>query len=499
MNASEPTEVVPARRSWRKYLILAGLLILVPVLLGVGTGIALHIQGKSKLRQALAEADELDPGWRLDDLESRRATFPDAANSALVVRAAAKLLPKPWPDWSSVEKGMDPDRAAELRQELDNGFEGSPPPQLLDEGQLAPIRGELRRVAPAVKEALRLAEMPHGRYVVGWSPFFFASPTPHIDDIGLLRRLLGYEVMLRAKDRDFDGALNACHALLNVGRSLGDEPMLSSQLQRVACSMQAVQHLERALAQGQPSDRALAGLQQALAEEAEETLLLYGLRGERIASDTVMRMLVNGPGPSFKAMQAMLGDAARGQTAAFDDTRLVMAFGSMPQQHASILHLMNEIVEAAKLPPVQQQERLRQFDAEFKVHPPPALARLLVPSVLKIGEACGRYCAQLRCAAAALAMERYRQAQGRWPDKLDALAPKYLVEVPDDPFDGKPLRLRRFAEGIVVYSVGPDAVDDGGVIDRKGGPGTDVGVRVWDVRHRRQPGSSPTNSAQSVP
>ena len=34
--------------------------------------------------------------------------------------------------------------------------------------------------------------------------------------------------------------------------------------------------------------------------------------------------------------------------------------------------------------------------------------------------------------------------------------------MPTDPFDGAPLRYRRFAKGYVIYSIGSDGHDDGG-------------------------------------
>ena len=61
--------------------------------------------------------------------------------------------------------------------------------------------------------------------------------------------------------------------------------------------------------------------------------------------------------------------------------------------------------------------------------------------------------------------------------------------MPADPFDGAPLRLRRVPGGLVVYTVGPDGVDDGGSLDpgRLVEPGTDLGFRLWDVVARRRP------------
>jgi len=68
----------------------------------------------------------------------------------------------------------------------------------------------------------------------------------------------------------------------------------------------------------------------------------------------------------------------------------------------------------------------------------------------------------LRVGCAALAVEEWRLAHGRWPDSLDALVPDFLDEVPDDPFCENKIRYRRTVDGVVVYSIGPNGRDDGG-------------------------------------
>src|SRR5262249_52975358 len=52
---------------------------------------------------------------------------------------------------------------------------------------------------------------------------------------------------------------------------------------------------------------------------------------------------------------------------------------------------------------------------------------------------------------------------GKYPARLDDLAPAYLKEVPLDFMDGKPLRYRTKEDGtFLLYSVGEDGKDDGG-------------------------------------
>lgn len=60
-----------------------------------------------------------------------------------------------------------------------------------------------------------------------------------------------------------------------------------------------------------------------------------------------------------------------------------------------------------------------------------------------------------------VALLRYRAEEGTYPESLDSLVPKYLPAIPLDEMDGKPLRFNSDAK--ILYSVGNDFRDDGGV------------------------------------
>ena len=100
--------------------------------------------------------------------------------------------------------------------------------------------------------------------------------------------------------------------------------------------------------------------------------------------------------------------------------------------------------------------------------------------------------AALHSAIAALAAKRYRLRHGRWPEALDQLVPDFLVRVPLDPYaDGGPVRLRRLADGVVIYSLGNNRRDDGGDIRRPSGGMTvgnsDIGIQLWESPQRQRP------------
>ena len=68
---------------------------------------------------------------------------------------------------------------------------------------------------------------------------------------------------------------------------------------------------------------------------------------------------------------------------------------------------------------------------------------------------------------------------GRLPDSLDALVPKYLDALPLDPFDERPLRYMRGDYGYLVYSIGPNLQDEQGMEPARNARHTgDIVIRV---------------------
>ena len=89
--------------------------------------------------------------------------------------------------------------------------------------------------------------------------------------------------------------------------------------------------------------------------------------------------------------------------------------------------------------------------------------------------------ASVNLARTAIALERYRLAHGNFPEALDALAPQFLEKVPHDVIGGQPLKYRRTNDGqFVLYSVGWNEADDGGVVVFKKGESATVDISQGD-------------------
>jgi hypothetical protein len=78
----------------------------------------------------------------------------------------------------------------------------------------------------------------------------------------------------------------------------------------------------------------------------------------------------------------------------------------------------------------------------------------------------------------AFALAAYQRDQGRYPARLDDLAPKYLTTIPKELFAAKPLIYRPTAADYLFYSIGENGQDDGGRWIDDDPPGDDPCVRM---------------------
>ncbi len=465
----------PSRRRWRPWW---GILLLLVLAWSVGFYSYYRHVSDRDLREAIAEADRLEPnGWRIDDIEAQRRFGPDEENAALVVLKVKGLTPANWPP--STNAGTPGGSVATPPVPLDlwARFGELPPEVQLDPATHEDLKQELAKIGPAVEAANTLSGLTEGRFAVFWAPDG-VSTILQCQDSRRAAILLQWMAILRAQDADANGACRALRGLIAASRAIGDEPTTVSQLIRMALEAMLVNTLERVLAQTQPSADELKLLQELLVAEEAEPLLFYGARGERAGMNNFVEAIKTG--------RTSASVVTGGTPGAADYFMSIAARRS----HGQFLHLMNDYVEATRLPVEEQPARLKAIDQQvlqarmqYDV-----LIPLLMPAVRNSGEAFARTRAQLRCAVAALALERYRRDHGDWPKKLTDLEGKYLVTVPTDPYDRQPLRYLRTDDGVVVYSVGPDHEDNGGASNRHSSLAkhADLAFRLWDVRQRRQ-------------
>jgi hypothetical protein len=449
---------------WRFWLKRLAKALLVLVMVAVGIPVWQNYRATKKLQETLAEMDRTEPGWRLEEIEAAREQIPEEENSARVVVSVSKLLPKNWPT-----------------PEFHERFAHLPPEEQLAPEDLARLKQELENVRPALDEARKLAKMPRGRHHIAYTRNILSTRLGDQEHSRHVGSLLLCDALHYDQQRDTKKALTSCRAALNAARSLGDEPLSISQLVRNAGVVLACQGVERVLAQGEPAAVDLVDMQKLLAEEDAFPDFLIVARGERAAWHEILLDLEDRPHQSY--LQS-------GKSNWWDNFITWLPRKQIREEHPAMLALLSQPIAVAQLPEEERALAGHQLFAEIHGQKrTKKLAEMILSAFDKVNDSCLRKHAYLRCLDVALAAERYRRANQDWPDSIDNLCPQFLAEVPLDPFDGEPLRYRRVEDGVVIYSVSSDGVDDNGNLDREhpNQPGVDVGCRLWDVARRRQP------------
>ena len=460
-------------RKWWFWVGLSGCLLVVLVVGGVYAEWKItRARGEARRDEAVRKLDAESPGWRAADLCARRnATLPPKdRNAAERALEAAKLVP------ASFEKSKHEERWwADLKVGVLPHSE-----DVCESARLYQDCGEAIAVARSVRHLIS-----------GGFRLLFAEPDPLqtlLPEDTKMRSagaLLEYDAAVLATAGRTDEAVESCHAILNCGRGIGDEPSLISQLVRMGQVMLANSALERVLGLGEPAT-GLAELQSEFAAELSVSRLTYGLRGERAMMFKLIQNIDDGIIPAKDVANVLEQAVGREGVSPVLLSRLVLYRKHLPGQQAALINLYDKMIEADRLP---APERIATFD---RICPPSRnfeniMGLLLLPTYTKVAEADNRTRVACATSVAALACERYRRQYGRWPESLAAIPRDILPQVPEDPYTGRPLAYRLTDDGAVVYAVGSNGVDDGGVtLDSTGKPGTDIGFRLFDPQHRRR-------------
>ncbi|MCL5281827.1 MAG: hypothetical protein M1376_18170 [Planctomycetes bacterium] len=257
-------------------------------------------------------------------------------------------------------------------------------------------------------------------------------------------QLLHVSAVYHAGQGNTEAAATAIEDGVRLSDSLQKEPSLIGHLVRIACLDLTLNALERSLSLATFTDGQLKDLGNVLTRTGATLDLTRALVTERCAMIGTWR----------------------------DPSRLGLARPSLPVRMlpgmrrtwlSDTLNCMEAYIEASQLPPVERLRRFRKISSEIQelsfLH---AMMKGTASAITRAAELDLGARAHLELARTALAVERYRLASGKLPERLEELVPQYLNEVPSDPFDGNPLRYRRVDPGYCLYSISEDGQDNGG-------------------------------------
>jgi hypothetical protein len=345
-----------------------------------------------------------------------------------------------------------------------NYFAGNPLFPFADPPQDAArdVLAALHKFDPVLDELRTTSDRPYSVFPIHYERHFNAL-LPHLAVLKGVSQIVRLRALARLSAEQTDAALDDCRFSLRLAESIASEPTLISQLVRIAMLNSALQPVWEGLARHQWTDAQLVELQAELARVKILPDYARAMRGERNMANALLDDLRTG---KQKGDQGLLSDDGM-----FSPSGMrLWPRGWFYQNQVAI----NRLYLERTIPMVDAEQhrvfpdRAHEADSEPELKrrsPYNIFAALLYPAVSKSALRFTHAQSCLDFATVACALERYRVAEGRYPEKLDQLVPRFIGALPNDVITGKSLQYHATADGLfVLYSVGWNESDDGGEV-----------------------------------
>ncbi len=322
----------------------------------------------------------------------------------------------------------------------------------------------LSRADPLLHSFCEASQRPRAVFPVRWEDGTYAL-LPHLGHLREIQQWLDVRVAALLGRDESNRAFAETECALRVASLLREEPLLISQLVRVAQIVIATQTVWRGIAAHAWTEPQLATLQQQLSQLSPLEAYSMAMEGERGGVNTLFNQwAATGRHP--------LPPPGGGSSRTF------LPSGWIRQNQATINLFYQDRIQQGRLavsnpPPTglgpvlhDLSESLRVFlDRERRWSSPyNVFVRMLLPAVDRAFEKFVQAEAAVRSAVTGCALERYRLRHGSYPATLDPLVPDFLAQVPLDPVNHQPLRYARTDDGLFrLWSVGLNGIDDGGI------------------------------------
>lgn len=476
MTASSPARERRLLPNWA--IGLLGLLALMLLMLGfvLAMGVAATSQWNTLAQGIRGRGQPIT----LAEIEARREAIPDEQNSALLLRS----LVEGHGDVLSGVGAVEPDRS----EGTGNVFLG------VTQKWLDAARAYLDEHADKMLDLLPILRMPSGRFPLDWTTPAIQVMLPDLSYLREYSRIARLTALFAAIDRKQAAAADWIVVQFRLAGSLDGEPILISRLVQMAIERQAGVSLEECLAVSEFDDRQLSALADELDRRLRRAAIIPALLGERAVFVDTCECVLTG---KLTARDVVNLD---GQTTIWPTlARLPVWLVRKNQIMGTSIHTRmidaGEDIAALRTAALAAEAEVMGLSNLYVV------AKIMMPSLTRAITLHAKTIAALRTARAAVAAERFRLSEGRWPQNIEELIPGIepserlaqsdhrAIELPAaivDPFDHQPLRLRFTEEGLIIYSIDENLLDDNGDVTPR--PGTtktlDLGFRLLNRENR---------------
>jgi len=327
----------------------------------------------------------------------------------------------------------------------------------------ASVLGEFTRSLDAlpVKRALAVVAMatamPRCRFDIDYEhgP---AMDLSHLAKLRSLGRFLAAVALVKAETGDREAAWTCVLRQLRMAEHIRDEPTAMSQLVRRTVLAIAEEGMQQLAEAGPPTARTARALDQLLGRLGDMAPWIRAVHGERLISgEWVFRQ------PPDEVAEAL-------RIGGITEHLPALTAAEFRALGASYQKAMVRAASQMTPPYPRAKVQLAETMAGIRDLPGQKLIEFLV--VLPLTPYCRKavHCqAMARVARIGLRLKAYRAKHGSYPATLAVLN---LADIPadgqKDPFTNRALVYRTEGNGFALYSLGPDAIDNGGKPRQKG-------------------------------
>ena len=309
---------------------------------------------------------------------------------------------------------------------------------------------------------------------------------PHLAPVRAIASVCELRAVAELELHHPDNAFEDLQLAFRLSDSIRDEPILIDHLVRIASLESAIQGIREGIARHAWSDSQLLDFEKYLKNLDLLREYQHAMRGERALS-------INSADYFRRSGFRSLTDIQQENAAAFS----WIPSGWLLRNE----RLIGEMHRDYLLPAVDESNRvvspgftgeMEHNLSQLRTGPYNFYAKMAVSALPGSAMRPARAQTWVDEARIACALERYRLEHHTLPDSLETIRPQYIPQLPHDLFDGQLLRYRKNPDGTyILYSVGWDQVDDGGVPGVRTGntPRSDLtkGDWVWTFPVKKEP------------
>ena len=474
MTSTSPAEPSAKPPRLRRWLVRAGFVFACLVTLIVALYLEEKIRGRAAWRAYEIEARQR--GVKLAFADYLPPKIPDAENFAAipifdaVFRAsdAHEKTPNPF-KLPEVADTKEPKFSEPLKQErIDLAawqkffVEAKLLPAATDSAAADVLRA-LDTFAAPLAQLHAAGTRPHCRFPVNWEPPYSAR-LPHLEVLRAAARLDALRLSAHLALGQSAAACEDFRDGLSLATATREDPPVISGLVRIAIATMMESAVWNGLAGHQWAEPELGKIEADLARVDWLRDYLFAMGSERGGANSMTDMLIKDPS-QLGAVMSLTTPPSRSFGGSFYPT------GWLYQSKVRSNHYFDEMF--ARIEPGKRRylgECPAPSSPEFIKGPAEKIRfiffAIMAPALEGVGSRYVQTASVTDLARLACALERCRLARGAFPQALAELVPEFLPVLPVEIVNGEPYRYRRAEDGsFLLYSVGTDLRDDGGVSD----------------------------------